>query len=103
MSLSTSPRSSQCVLVSSRSSSRPSGARPSGHCVSGSAGVERTVRAAPPHAPPPAPLHPGRGRGRLGGVKRPFEFPIRSNAVGLSSAKSVGMQSIGEPMFAIEP
>ena len=63
MSLSTSPRSIQCVLVSSRSSSRP----------------------------------------RRGGVKRPFALPIRSNAVGLSSAKSVGMQSRVEPMFAIEP
>jgi hypothetical protein len=101
MSLSTSPRSSQCVLVSSRSSSRPSCARPSGHCVSGSVGVERTVRAAPPHAPPPVPLHPGRGR--RGGVQRPFALPIRRNAVGLSSAKSVGMQSRVAPMFAIEP
>jgi hypothetical protein len=41
MSRSTSPRSIQCLLVSSRSSSRPSCARPSGHCVSGSAGVAR--------------------------------------------------------------
>jgi hypothetical protein len=39
MSLSTSPRSIPCLLVSSRSSSRPSCARPSGPCVSGSAGV----------------------------------------------------------------
>ena len=44
MGLSTAPRSSQGVLVSRRSSSRPSGARLSGHCVSGSAGVGRTVR-----------------------------------------------------------
>jgi hypothetical protein len=28
---------------------------------------------------------------------------IRSHAVGLSSAKSVGMPSIGEPMLKIEP
>ena len=35
MRLSTAPRSSQCVLVSRRSASRPSGARSSGHCVSG--------------------------------------------------------------------
>ena len=62
MRLSTTPRSIQCVPVSSRSASRPSGARSSGHCVSGSAGMGRTVRAAPLHAPPPVPLHPGRGR-----------------------------------------
>ena len=49
MRLSPAPRAIQCLLVSSRSSSRPSGARPSGHCVSGSAGVG-CVRAAPPHA-----------------------------------------------------
>jgi hypothetical protein len=50
MSLSTSPRAIQGLLVSSRSSSRPRCARPSGHCVSGSAGVGHTVRAALPHA-----------------------------------------------------
>jgi hypothetical protein len=50
MSLSTSPRSIQCLLVSSRSSSRPSCAQPSGHCVSGGAGVGPHVGAAPPHA-----------------------------------------------------
>ena len=38
MGLSTTPRSIQCLLVSRRSSSRPSGTRLSGHCVSGSAG-----------------------------------------------------------------
>jgi hypothetical protein len=41
MRLATSPRSIQCSLVSRRRSSRPSCARPSGHCVSGSAGVAR--------------------------------------------------------------
>jgi hypothetical protein len=41
MRLSTSPRSIQRVLVSRRSASRPSCVRPSGHCVSGSAGVAR--------------------------------------------------------------
>ena len=78
MRLSAAPRASQGVLVSRRSASRPSGARPSGHGVSGSARVGRTVRAASPHAPPPAPLHPGRGRGWRGGVHRPFALPIRA-------------------------
>ena len=98
MRLSTAPHAIQCVLVSRRSA-----ARPSSHCVSGSAGVGHTVRAAPPHAPPPAPLHPGRGRGRRGGVQRPCECPIRSHAVGLSSAQSVGMPSRVSPMCEIEP
>jgi hypothetical protein len=33
----------------------------------------------------------------------PLALPLRSHAVGRSSAQSVGMQSIGEPMFATEP
>jgi hypothetical protein len=47
MSLSTLPRSIQCLLVSSRSSSRPSCAWPSGHCVSGSAGGAHGARRMP--------------------------------------------------------
>ena len=76
MRLSTTPRS----IHSSRSASRPSGARP-GHGVSGRAGVGRTVR----------------------GVHRPFALPLRSHAVGLSGAQSVGRQSRVEPMLESEP
>ena len=92
MSLSTSPRAIQCLFVSSRSPSRPSCARASGHCVSGSAGWVARCAPHPSHALPPAPLHRARARS-AGRRDKAACMPIRSHAVGPSSAQSVAMPS----------